>query len=572
MWSVRLGLFLACLGLAALGALDSDDLKRAKTRKPRSGFRGRGTLASANMQLNKHLAARNGIRLKACEEFSVSELREVLHALHPKASDELKRIYSDSDGRSSKYITASEMAAHWAENAPAEDPRVRDAHCHEVVMWFTHHLTTQAQEHVQHTITLPLLPVADHTMRGSARDSTDKAGKFYDSKVTCQACHNGGIDSLHVPEEEPKSAKSKMRRCYTNYKDLFNMTCGPCDGIAGIYSGDDDKYFTPPTCIVVGTPDEIPESERVKNKLPHQFSVDVVGGSDRFGRTTNPNGDSALPGPIAKFYGQIEGKWYMDAVPGADLWLLRHDTTYGSATENGIPLPLIKPRVSEIHAQTAKMMANNDTGPMVSLIHGLPSWMPGGCTCMADPVGVPNIAAAAMPNKDNKPGTGTKLGDMEYMGRIKIAPIEYLGRTVELDHWANWFFHIFMETNTTSPFYGKAPRRLGSAYAGLAVYDNWVFEDPKIKNPDIWYRGIPTTKEKVGPSKGKYCMDTKKIGKYCGTVSQQTFPPKGERATSAGVSGTPEQAGFSNPFFPSGHAFAEHVTRTTAEGLTQIVV
>ena len=106
-------------------------------------------------------------------------------------------------------------------------------------------------------------------------------------------------------------------------------------------------------------PEEVKESDRVKPALPHQFTVDVVGGSDRFGRTTNPAGDSALPGPIAKLYGQIYGKWYMDAKPGADLWLLRHDTTYASVTENGIPIPFIKPHVSEIHAQTAKQRATN---------------------------------------------------------------------------------------------------------------------------------------------------------------------------------------------------------------------
>lgn len=308
---------------------------------------------------------------------------------------------------------------------------------------------------------------------------------------------------------------------------------------------------------MVGTPEEIPEHERVRNALPHQFSVDVVGGSDRFGRTTNPVHD-VLPGPVAKFYGQIKGKWYMDAMPGADLWMLRHDTTYGSASENGIPIPFLAPHVTEIHAQTAKMRANNDSGPMVSLIHGLPSWMPGGCTCMPDPVGVPDISAS----------TATGLNHMQYMGRIKLAPIEYLGRTVELDHWADWFFHIFMEVDKTSPYYGKAPRRLASAYAGTAVYDNWMFEDPKIKNPDIWYRGIPTSPMRVGPAAGPMCFDTTKVGKYCANVTQSTFPPKGEAAMAA----APAHSGGRFPFFPTGHALAEHVARTQAEQHQRILV
>lgn len=552
-------------------ALDPDDLKRARTWTPRSGFRGRGTLVSANAQLNKHLVARTGLRLQACEEFTTPDLRAVLHTLRPLASDELKRIYAEKDGRSPKYASASEMEAHWQESAPIDDIRVRDAHCHEAVMWFTHHLTTEVQEGIKGRITLPMLPAAEHTLKDASRDSADKAGIFYDSKVTCQKCHNGGIDSLGTPETKPETAKSKIRRCYTNYKDLFNMTCGPCDGIAGIYTGDADKYFTPPNCIVVGTPEEIPEAERVKVVMPHQFSVDIVGGSDRFGRATSPDA-SPLPPLVAKFYGQITGKWFMDAKPDSDLWLLRHDTVYGSATEDGTPIPFIKPSVTEIHAQTAKMMAENDTGPMVSLIHGLPNWMPGGCTCMPDPVGVPDISASVRKTKDGH--DATKLANMDYMGRIKIAPLEYLGGTVELDHYADWFFHIFMEVNKSAPFYGKAPRRLGSAYAGFAVYDNWVFEDPKIADPTVWYRGIPTSPEKVGPSKGKFCFDTQKVGKYCSDISQSTFPMKPEPAPQSLASKSTEgaHATINHPFFPSGHALAHHVTRTQAEKKADIVV
>merc|ERR1711957_211852 len=163
------------------------------------------------------------------------------------------------------------------------------------------------------------------------------------------------------------------------------------------------------------------------------------GGSDRFGRTTNPGPPGPLPGPIAKLYGQIYGKWFMDVKKDSDLWLLRHDTTYASLTENGIPIPFIKPHVSELHSQTAKQRSQNCTGPMVSLIHGLPSFVPGGCTCMPDPVGVPDTQSV-----------GTQgMANMQYMGRIKLPQLEYLNKPIELDHWANWFFHIFMDTMKT---------------------------------------------------------------------------------------------------------------------------
>jgi len=441
------------------------------------------------------------------------------------------------------------MEAHWAASAPVDDHRVRDAHCHEAVMWFVHHLQTAVQESLLDKVVLPKLPVKDHTQLMGKRADTDQAGKFYDEKVTCQRCHVGGIESLGLPEVEPETEKAKQRRCYTNYKEFFGIECGPCDGVAGPYNGDSDDHFTPTECIVVGKPEEI--KDPVKPKLPEQFSVDVVGGSDRFGRTTNPINDQ-LPGPVAKIYGQIYGKWFMDAKPGADLWLLRHDTTYASVTENGFPIPFIKPHVSEIHAQTAKQRQTNVTGQMVSLIQGMPSQVPGGCTCMPDPVGVPDISATFAKGLDN----------MKYMGRIKLPQLEYLNTPIELDHWASWFFHIFMDTNTSMPHYGKAPSRLASAYAGTAVYANWVMEDPKIKDPEVWRRGIPTSPMLVGPSKGKYCMDTKHT-EMCANISQNTFPPKGEAASymDAAASNTHIRL----PFFPTAHELGRLVSERTRD-------
>merc|ERR1711976_800852 len=83
----------------------------------------------------------------------------------------------------------------------------------------------------------------------------------------------------------------------------------------------------------------------------------------------------------------------------------------------------IAPKVSEIHAQTAKQRSQNCTGQMVSLIHGMPSFVPGGCTCMPDPVGVPDISAS----------WAKGLANMQYMGRIKLPELEYLKVPIELD-------------------------------------------------------------------------------------------------------------------------------------------
>eukprot|EP00933_Yihiella_yeosuensis_P050950 TRINITY_DN4875_c1_g2_i2.p1 TRINITY_DN4875_c1_g2~~TRINITY_DN4875_c1_g2_i2.p1 ORF type:complete len:556 (-),score=148.98 TRINITY_DN4875_c1_g2_i2:400-2067(-) len=518
----------------------SSDLKRAKTWKPRDEYRGHGNLLSANGKLNQHLLGRANLKTEACEALTKEDVQKTLRNLFKSRNEELVSVYPKHDGRYSAYSTEAEMEKHWSELPEDVNGVQRDALCHEAVMWFVHHLTEPAQaEFAKNDHPLPLLPTRSHSKKGE-----DPATKLYASKVTCQACHVGGIDSLGVPEVAPATKKAKQRRCYTNYKELFNITCGPCDGVAGPYWGDSDDKFAPTECHVVAQPHEIADEKRVKPKLPPQFTVDVVGGSDRFGRTTNPV-DDKLPGPVAKLYGQIYGKWYMDAKADSDLWLLRHDTTYASVTEDGTPVPFVKPHVSEIHAQTSKQRSMNLTGPMVSLINGLPAWMPGGCTCMPDPVGVPDTQAAFAHG----------LNEMQYMGRIRLPELEYLKVPIELDHWANWFFHIYMDTNTSQPHYGKAPSRLSSAYAGTAVYANWIMEDPKIRDPDVWHRGIPTEPEKVGPSKGKFCMDTHK-DPMCADISQSTFPPKPEPAVVSKAAAA-SAAGSRLPFFPAAHALAD---------------
>mmetsp|Transcript_156013 Transcript_156013/g.500289 ORF Transcript_156013/g.500289 Transcript_156013/m.500289 type:complete len:197 (-) Transcript_156013:190-780(-) len=181
---------------------------------------------------------------------------------------------------------------------------------------------------------------------------------------------------------------------------------------------------------------------------------------------------------------------------------------------------------------------------MVSLIQGLPSCIPCGCTCIPDPVGVPDISASS----------ATGMANMDYMGRIKLPKPEYLDVSIEFDHFANWFFHIFMDTNKSMPHYGKAPSRLASAYAGTAVYNNWIMGDPKIKDPEVWHRGIPTSPMKVGPDAGKFCLDAKKVD-FCANISQSTFPPQGELASAARAS----EAAAGLPFFPGKHSLDELV-------------
>lgn len=525
---------LVCQGLVL--AASDEDLNRAITTCPRAGFKGQETLGDANKVLNVHLENMEHLKTRACETFSASTLQKISAALYGVADPALLDVYAKADdNRKQVYSSTTEMHADFErlnglvqQRADLHDV-LRDGLCHRVVMWFIHHLPVAKQHELAHAgIVMPLLPAKDHSEKSGLGakaddDETTKAvHKEYEGMVTCQACHVGGIPDLGVPEVKPVTPAQLARRCYTNYKDLFGIECGPCDGIAGKYWGDnDDKAFTPEPCVVVGKPEDIPEKDRVPSDFPPVFSVDVVAGSDRWGRTTNPAGHVKTPFPpvIDSMYGQISGRWFADISPDSDLWLLRHDTKYNDVSFNGTKTPLSF-SVSEIHSQTKLQQSQNNSGCMVSLIDGIPDFIPGGCTCVEDPVGVPDV------HHERTKG----LDQMQYMGRINISLIEVDAKNppvYTVDHWANWFFHVFMNVDKTDPAFGKAPRRLASAYAGTATYDNWKFEDPKIADPTVWFRGIPKHPEKVGPDHGKFCMNPQNIS-MCDNISEDTFPPKPE--------------------------------------------
>lgn len=402
------------------------DLRRARQWTPRAEYRGRGTLSAANALLNRHLTAHEGISLQPCETFDVSTLRELMLHLFSRASPYLSASYSASDGRHARYASVDEMEAEWS-SVPVNDTLVRDAHCHEVVMWYVHHLTTPEQRALRGTHVLPLLPAAEQAVdRGTPKPST--AIDFYSRRVTCQDCHIGGMGppspDPDPPPIAPTSAKQRSRRCDTNYKEIFGVECGPCDGIDGMAEGDDDKYYHQTECHVVAMPSDVKPEDRVQVAFPERFVVDVIGSSDHFGGhdPTNPTSP--------RLYSQSHGRMYGDIRRGdSRLWLLRHETNFTSIVENGVPVDMphthAPPRTASIHAQTLRQRSLGVPGAQVTLVEGMPnaSGMLTGCACRMDVVGVPALQS---------------IDNLHYMGRIRLPHLEFRGGPVELDHWANW--------------------------------------------------------------------------------------------------------------------------------------
>jgi len=476
---------LSTFGLSS-NAADLRDLQRAKAKVPRAEWKGKNFNSMSDV-LNGHLKKMFPVT-KPCEEWSAEDLQTYQELLYGYKHDGFDSIYAGSkDNRRMRHKSLDDHKQQWKSSLELLKSHThlremhRDGHCHEAVMWLVHHTPSAEQHSVFARLPVPLLSPSRHSCNATSVQGEQELCKLYDMQVSCADCHSGtGIiaqdfDDIEgrIPEDPKLPGMNIQRRCDANWKPA----CGPCDGIGGPYWGDKVSEFQPTNCEVVALPDDVPESERPAAQFPEQFIVHQLG-SDRLARTQN----------AAKYalYSQIRSTlWYDFPLNGESngtatpdgIARLRHDTFYDDQLykhlDNGL--------VSEIHTQTREQRANNVTGPMVSLIHSLLGYgkYTGGCTCLADPVGVPVLGGIV----DNlkAPHSSFTLG-ADYKGRIKIG-VEYDGyklgdkghgdmtkkRNMTVDHYMKWFLHLFIDADKESPTYGQ-PVRFYGPYSGFAVY------------------------------------------------------------------------------------------------------
>ena len=68
---------------------------------------------------------------------------------------------------------------------------LRDGLCHEIVMWYVHHLMDAAKAEVKHMTSIPLLPPQSYEIY-DAKTKTEKAAhEIYQGKISCAVCHVG---------------------------------------------------------------------------------------------------------------------------------------------------------------------------------------------------------------------------------------------------------------------------------------------------------------------------------------------------------------------------------------------
>jgi hypothetical protein len=500
---VRTALAAALLLGASAEVADHRDLHRARSKVPRAQWKGDGHGNMAEV-LNAHLR-KMFPHVRACAEWTVEELHELQAELLTARAPELDDIYSgSSDRRALLRGSLEEYRAHWAELRehakahPHMEEMLRDGQCHETVMWLVHHVPAPEQQTTFAKRAVPTLGAKKHECPAEGRLSKGAAAlcQQYVDTYSCSDCHSGSgitaqdyddLDGI-IPEDPALPGVARQRRCDQNYAPA----CGACEGVGGPYWGDALKDFQPTNCEVLSTPDQVPEEKRIKPQFYEQAIVHQLG-SDRLSRTQNANPKGLT------LYSQIRSTLWYDfplnghsngTSPDDGIAKLRHDSFYDDALYRHFDHGL----VTEIHTQTRTEREANMTGPMVSLVHSLLGWGKnlGGCTCLADPVGVPVLSG--MVDVAKHPHSAF-MNDATYLGRINLG-VEYDGfklgdkghgdmkakRNMTVDHYSKWFLHVFMDADESSPTYGQ-PVRFYGPYSGFAVY---VKIENKAPPAEVW--------------------------------------------------------------------------------------
>lgn len=190
-----------------------EDLRRAVTRKPRAEYRGHSQ-EHMSRSLNGHLARSEGRLARACGNWTAPELQGFMALVLPRRSPELDHVYQKGGDRRSLQRSAEEYREHWRRanrvvgRSPHLHKALRDSHCRQAVMWWTHHLSEGAREHLRKELAaVPLLPEEEKAacvpMEGDEQEGALCLG--VEQENSCDWCHSLQADRPRPGKHAPNA-------------------------------------------------------------------------------------------------------------------------------------------------------------------------------------------------------------------------------------------------------------------------------------------------------------------------------------------------------------------------------
>lgn len=182
------------------------DLRRAKRPKPSPFMQGR-TFEETMDKLNGVLLRERGLRTRPCNNFTLPGLHEMQRLLFDARTPELAAVYDKAgDTRRMAHGSAETLEAEQRRHAALHDSGhraaavARDGSCHEMVMWYIHHLSESAREDIKDLLELPLLPGFHHLSPGGDADASElSVRQRYTEQASCAVCHvSPGPGEAHV--------------------------------------------------------------------------------------------------------------------------------------------------------------------------------------------------------------------------------------------------------------------------------------------------------------------------------------------------------------------------------------
>merc|ERR1712086_1206912 len=180
------------------------DIARAHQVIPGPDFKG-ATFANMSLTLNKYLSVSAAV--KPCDDFSAKELQELSAMLYLARDAQLDKVYTGVQDNRRLRATLDDLQKTWAalndevqghHQKDALHAIQRDGHCHEAVMWYVHHLSSDVKMVLAQTgVEIPLLSYDEHnTACETTKDDTHaKVCSHYQETVTCASCHSNALPS-----------------------------------------------------------------------------------------------------------------------------------------------------------------------------------------------------------------------------------------------------------------------------------------------------------------------------------------------------------------------------------------
>ena len=295
------------------------DLSRARTKVPRSSFKGHGQ-SGLSVVLNGHLR-RTEDRHLDCDEWTPKKLQTFMGVLNEHRSPELQEIYQFAEDRRTMQLDKpADYTAHWARlnditaSNPALLSHLRETHCREAVMWWTHHLTEDKRVDLRAlNLTVPLLPEGEkRPCDGSSSADAQHLCVSIEQPNSCDWCHstqarhdagepgttapNALNPKYHGPDDGNPHGWDRKRRC-----DQDQMPrCQLCEGVGGHAWADKNSDIDLVDCEIVATPDKVDNKTVHWPLYPKQFQVMPLEGRPGYSDTRKTSGTQTHPPTAAQ--------------------------------------------------------------------------------------------------------------------------------------------------------------------------------------------------------------------------------------------------------------------------------